>query len=183
MTRICLFYARAKSTGVQTWRCRASRQLSRRIRKKEETVKSAALVHAARSGATGGADTGGLVRFLRGENAIAGVAEAGEDVALLVDPLVDVAHVNVDARVLRFNRPDAFGGGEQAHERHVGAAPLLDCCQCCHSGAARGEHGVEHERLGARDLLGELVVVGDGREGLGVAVHAEVPHLQRHAAG
>ena len=65
-------------------------------------------------------------RSLRAEQAVAGVAEAGHDVALLVEALVDRGgedrHVRVDAVQLR----DALGRGEQADELDLLGAALLE---------------------------------------------------------
>ena len=54
-----------------------------------------------------------------GKDAVAGVAETGKDVALFVQPLVDMCDVNIDAGVLRLHRSDAFGAGDEANEGHV----------------------------------------------------------------
>ena len=50
-----------------------------------------------------------LVRLLRAEDPVARVAQAGQDVAFLVQALVHVREVDLDVGVLSLNRLDALG--------------------------------------------------------------------------
>src|ERR1700722_10195223 len=60
--------------------------------------------------------------LLRPEHPVAGVAEAGHDVAVVVQPLVDGGGPDRNVRMLLLKMRDAFGGGEQADETDVAGA-------------------------------------------------------------
>jgi hypothetical protein len=101
--------------------CRQSRQLSRVVHRQGTTGEEGGGVGGAAGALTAaaageGGKTGRLVRLFGAEYAVAGIAETGQDVALLVDPLVNVAHVDVDAWVLSLNGTDTLGRGEETHQ-------------------------------------------------------------------
>src|SRR5581483_12054190 len=59
---------------------------------------------------------------LRPEHPVAGVAEAGQDVAVVVQPLVDRRGPDRHVGMLLLELRDALGGGEQADEADVAGA-------------------------------------------------------------
>src|SRR4029078_4854390 len=68
----------------------------------------------------------GAVLSLVPEQAVAGVAEAGYDVALFIEPLVDRRGVDRHVGVLGVKRREAFGAGQQAHELDLSRRCLLE---------------------------------------------------------
>ena len=57
--------------------------------------------------------------------AVAGVAEARHDIAVIVEPLVNRRRPDRDIAVLCLKMPDALGGGEQADEADIPGAACL----------------------------------------------------------
>src|SRR5207342_1589441 len=96
---------------------------------------------------------------LRPVEPVARVAEAGDDVAPLVQAAVDGcghdAHLGVFALKVR----DPFGGGDEADERDRPRAGLLHRGDRGRARAAGREHRVEHDRVAlAVAELGQLDV-------------------------
>ncbi|GAA1916372.1 hypothetical protein GCM10009775_06050 [Microbacterium aoyamense] len=110
---------------------------------------------------------------------IAGVAEAGHDVALLVEPLVERAQHegHVAALDLRLDRGDALGRAEDADRRDVLRAAVEEELDRGAERTARREHRVEHEALAVAQVVGKALGVGRRLERLFVARHAEEPDL------
>ena len=116
------------------------------------------------------------MKLLRAENAVARVAEAGDDVAVLVEMIIECAGVDVDVGVLLLNGLDAFGSGDEHHERDVLAAALDHLADGFAGRAAGGEHRVDDHHVALGHVLGHLAEVGVGFERLFIAVHADVAH-------
>ena len=83
--------------------------------------------------------------LLGAENAVAGVAQAGDDVAVLVEVIVERASVDVDVGELLLNGLDALGSGDEHHERDVLAAALLHFADGLARRAAGGEHRIDDD--------------------------------------
>ena len=104
-----------------------------------------------------------------------GVAQAGQDVALLVELAVDGGGVDRDLRVLGVQGLDAFGGGDEADELHVSCTPAFLRKDDRRRAAAAGrEHRVDQQHFGVGDVGRKLLVVADRLERLLVAVDAQV---------
>lgn len=74
------------------------------------------------------AGTGAAPRRLplpRAENAVTGVTEAGDDIAVLVEMGIDGGRIDVHVRVRFFNALDAFGGAYEVEAEDALAAALL----------------------------------------------------------
>src|SRR5688572_704596 len=116
------------------------------------------------------------------ELAIAGVAEPGHDVALLVEPAIERRAVDLDIRMRGLDRCDPFGRGDQVDELdadRLDGAPALQNVDRRGGRAAGGEHRVEDEAQVDRRRVGQLVVVLDRAERALVAEQAEMPDLRR----
>ncbi len=119
-----------------------------------------------------------VVIFLRAEAAVAGVAEAGDDVAFVVEVGVDAGGVDGDVGVFGVDGEDAFGGGDEADEFQAGDAALFEEVDGGDGGASGGEHGVEDQQEGVGgEGGGDLDVVLDGLEGFFIAEEADVTDL------
>src|SRR5690606_3918402 len=103
---------------------------------------------------------GGLTRSCA-EDTVAGVAEAGEDVAAVVQFAVDGCAVDGNFGVLVVDAADTFGGGDEADDAEVADAGLLEEGDGAGGAAAGGEHGVDQQHLGGGDVGGQLAVVAD----------------------
>src|SRR3954470_23951599 len=97
---------------------------------------------------TGGCDTpDDSGRFLLGsENLVAGIAQAGEDVAELVQVVVDAGDVDLDIRVCGFDPLEAFGRSDQEQALDLLRAGRLEHVHRGDQSARRGEHGVDDDR-------------------------------------
>ena len=91
--------------------------------------------------------------------AVAGVAEAGHDVAELVEPLVQRRRHHGDRHVepgeVRLQPRDALRRREQADRGDVGGAALEQQLDRRRQAAAGGEHRVEHVALAAGQVFGQ----------------------------
>jgi magnesium transporter len=113
--------------------------------------------------------------------AITRVAEAGHDVALLVEALIErtqhEGHVAVADLLL--DRRDALRGAEDADRGHVLCTAREEEVDRCAQRPAGREHRVEHEALPVAEVLGQALGVGVGLQGLLVARHPEKADLGR----
>ena len=111
------------------------------------------------------------------EEAVAAVAEAGQDVALVVEFFVE--HGDVDLRVGMggLEGGQALGRGDDGNDRELADAAFLEAVDGVGEGAAGGEHGVEQEDPHGFGAGRELAVVLHGPESLLVAVDAHVADL------
>src|SRR5688572_393908 len=117
---------------------------------------------------------GGIREELSPENPVAGVAEAGQDVALLVQLAVDSGRVDRDVGVGLVQRVNPLRRRDEADEFHAGHPRLLQHRNGRTTAATGGEHRVYQQDLGRRDVGRELLIVADRLERFFVAVHAQV---------
>ena len=111
----------------------------------------------------------------RRELPVAGVAEAGDDVADLVEPLVEGGEVERHVRVGLLQGVAAFRRGDDADELHLRDADRLEDIDRGNRAAAGRQHRIEDEGQVDIGLRRELVVVSDRLECGVVAVKPEVP--------
>src|SRR5690606_12941612 len=96
--------------------------------------------------------------------AVSGVAEAGDDVGVLVEALVHGGGDDLDltARPDRLlHGPQALGCDEQADGRDVAGAAVEEVLDRRDERVAGREHGVQDEDLATAEVLGQPVGVGD----------------------
>jgi len=105
--------------------------------------------------------------------AVAEIAEAGDDVFPGVEAGVEDSKNDRNPRVVALDAFDPFRCADDADERDVRGAPLLDGGDGVGGGAASGEHGIDNQCAGllnGREF--EVVVAGDG--GFVIALEADV---------
>src|SRR3954470_8198688 len=118
---------------------------------------------------------------IRTEDPVAGVAQAGADVAGGVQLAVDHRRGDRDVRMGGAQRLHALGGGDQADEVQPLRARALEPGDRLRPAAAGGQHRIHHEHLGVFHAGGDVLVVAHWPQRLLVAVHAEVAHARlRH---
>ncbi len=118
------------------------------------------------------------MRLLRRVQAVAGVAQARDDVGVLVEHFVHGADDDVDVRVLALHAGDALGAAENTHEDDATRAAVLEVLHGEAGAAGGGQHGIEHEAGadGEHDRGGDLGVREDRSKGWLVgAAHGQVP--------
>lgn len=98
----------------------------------------------------------------RPEQTVARVAEAGEDVAFVVEAAVDGGGENGDMRMRGLHGGDAFRGGEQGGEADAFRPGFHEGRDRLHGGAAGGEHGIEEDQIRLGEIGGMPEVVGLG---------------------
>src|SRR5450756_189699 len=91
----------------------------------------------------GGADQ--LPRAASAELAIAGVAQAGQDVALLVELAVHGRAVDLDIRMSACDGVDSLRRHDQVDELDTRRAPTLEHLDRRRCRSARGQHRVEDQ--------------------------------------
>jgi len=115
------------------------------------------------------------------ELAVAGITEAGHDVALLVELPIQGRAVDLHVRMRLGDGPHTLRRGDQVDELDPHRTPSLQDLDRRGGGAAGREHRVEDEAEVDVRRRGKLVVVLDRAEGALVAEEAEVPDLRgRH---
>src|SRR6185312_2604345 len=153
-----------------------------------------------RGGATGGsgADDDGVEcplgwlhsALLGAEDLVTGVAEPGQDVALLVEPLVDRGRVDLDVGVRGLDALEALRRGDQDQALDARAAGGLQHVHGGDQGTGSGQHRVDDQRDALVHAAGELLVVGDRLQRPLVALQAhhadlgggdQVEHARQHA--
>src|SRR6185295_13229174 len=90
---------------------------------------------------SGGA--GGCSELAGAEQAVAGVAQARQDVALRVELAVERGREDVDVRVRLEQPPHALGRGDDREEADAPGSGALEGAHRRHRRAARGQHRVE----------------------------------------
>ena len=93
---------------------------------------------------------------MRAEDAIARVAEARHDVALLVESFVDRSGVHHDIWVQSLHHSESFRCSDEAHELNRLHAELLQDLHCMRCTTASGEHGIHQDHGTERNLIGQL---------------------------
>ena len=88
---------------------------------------------------------GGQKNLFCAEDAVARVAEAGDDVAVLVEMIVERCDVDVHIRMLLLHHSHALRGADDAHELDVLAADFLHELHRGGRAAAGGEHGIDDD--------------------------------------
>ena len=114
---------------------------------------------------------------LRAEEAVARVAEAGDDVAVLVEAAVESGDEYLHIRVRFRHGFDAGGSGDDAHEHDLFAAAVLEEAYRRGRAAAGCEHGIEQDSHAVLDAVGELAVVFVRLQRFLVAVESDVSHF------
>src|SRR5690606_16248751 len=111
------------------------------------------------------------------EDLVTRIAQAGNDVAMLVQMLVHRGSEDLHVGVGFIDPLDPLRRGHQ-HQRSdlVGAGPLEHVDGSDH-GAARGQHGADDQRPALVQFVDQLLQVGVGLEGFLVAHQADHAHL------
>ena len=115
--------------------------------------------------------------LLRSEYPVAGVAQTGADIGVLVELSVQMADVDLNVGVRLGQHLEALGSGDDAHEFYALSALLLNKGDSVDGGAAGGQHGVQDYDGALIYAFRKLAVIFMGDVGLGVAVHSDVAHL------
>ena len=122
-------------------------------------------------------ESGGFFTLLGAEDPVAGIAQAGNDVGMVIELFVAGSQVHLHVGMGSLDSPDALGAADDVHHDDVLAAVLLQEVDGSHSGAAGSQHGVNHEGDAVLDILRKLAVVFHRLVGLGVTVQADVADL------
>ena len=115
----------------------------------------------------------------RAEDAVARVAETGDDVALLIEMVVDGGDVDGHVRMLLVHEADALRRRDEAHERDGLRALFLEQRERRRRAAARREHRIDDDEHALGDIARQLAVILDGLERLRIAVEADVADARR----
>lgn len=94
--------------------------------------------------------------LLRAEDTVAGVAQAGDDVAVVVQLLVQGADIDVHIGVGLMQGLQALGRGHQADELNVLGTALFDLADGVTGAAAGGQHRVQNKDSRSLMSLGSL---------------------------
>src|SRR6266516_1669425 len=113
------------------------------------------------------------------EQPVPGVAQARQDVAVLVELPVEGSRVHGHVGVGGEHRLDALGRGDEAQEAHARGPGFLQGLDGGDGRAAGREHRVQHEKRAVLLARGDLEVVVDGLERVVVAVQADVSDARR----
>ena len=116
--------------------------------------------------------------LLRRVQAVAGVAQARDDVGVLVEHFIHGADDDVDIRVFALHAGDALGAAEHTYEDDATGAAVLEVLDGEAGAAGGGQHGIEQEAgaQGEHDRGGDLGVREDRVEGRLVgAAHGQMP--------
>ena len=108
------------------------------------------------------------------KDSIARVAQTRDNIAVLVEVVIERAGIDFDIRMVLLEIRNAFGRGNEDHELDVLAAALFHLVDCSGSGAAGGKHRVDNEDIALGDVLGHFAEVDVGDEGFFITEHADV---------
>ena len=103
------------------------------------------------------------------EYSVAGVAETGNDVRVLVEPFIAGGDIDIDVGMILLDTCDAFGTADDAHELDMLHAVFLEEGDRRRGGAAGCEHGVNDDDVALLNIGGHFVVVFNRLVGFGIA--------------
>src|SRR5215470_7242179 len=89
---------------------------------------------------------------LRSVQTIAGVTEAGHDVAVVVEMAVDGRGIHGHVGVVRVEILEAFRTRQETHELDRARSRLLEPVDRGHRGVAGGEHGIDDDGIAIAHL-------------------------------
>src|SRR5687767_973034 len=104
------------------------------------------------------------------EQAVASVAKAGNDIALLVEVVVHGSREDRQVGIEVVNVADAFGGGDEVDETHPGRATLGEQVEGSDGAAAGGEHRVDEDHFEVTQVMRKALVIHSGFQSLFVAL-------------
>src|SRR6266513_2874943 len=113
---------------------------------------------------------------LRAVQPIAGVSQAGDDVAVRVEVAVDGRRVHGDVRMVRVEVLEPLGTRQETEELDRARPRRLETRHGRHRRVAGGEHRIDDDGVAITHVAGHLEVVLDGGQRLGIPVEADVPH-------
>ena len=117
----------------------------------------------------------------RAEQSIAGVAESGEDVAVLVELAVECGSKDRHVGVSFAKARDAFRRGDKTEELDPLCTGALERRDRARGASAGREHWIEQEEIALRRVARHLEVVVHRLERVVVAIQADVPNARtRH---
>ena len=115
--------------------------------------------------------------LLRTEDAVACVAEAGNNVTVLIEMIVKSCNVDIHIGMIFLHTLDTFGSADDAHELDVLYAIILQELDSCRSRAAGSEHWVNDDNVSLLDVGRHLEVVLNRLKSLRIAEQANVTDL------
>src|SRR6266540_1779016 len=115
----------------------------------------------------------------RAEQPVSGVAQAREDVAVVVELPVEGGRVHGDVGVGGEHRLHTLRRGDEAEEAHARGPGFLQGLHGSDGRAPGREHRVQHEKRPVLLARGDLEVVVDGLECVVVAVQADMSDARR----
>lgn len=119
-----------------------------------------------------------LKHFTRPEIAVTCVAEAGHDVAAVVEALIDSASEDRHIGVMGMECLHTGGRGEHADEAQARGPAGLELAGGLHRALAGGQHGIEQEHIGPAQGGGKFGIIGAGGRGFLIAGNADVRELR-----
>ena len=128
------------------------------------------------------ASAAGVMNFygeilLGAEDAVACIAQAGDDVAILVQLFILCGNINVNIGVCFVQGFQSFGGGNQANELDMLGTALFDLANGVNGAAAGSQHGIQNKNIALGNILGQLAIIFHRLQGLLIAVQANVADL------
>src|SRR6266851_9759961 len=123
---------------------------------------------------------GPVALFLfRAEEAVAGVPEAGHDITVIVELVVDGGGKDRHVGMRGPEGHDALGRGDET-DIFEGPDPApLEAVQRGDRRVGGGEHRVDDDHVTLRDVVRHLEIVLDGRERLGIAIESDMADARR----
>src|SRR6185312_7143066 len=110
----------------------------------------------------------------RAEETVAGVAEAGEDISLVVELAIERGTEDRDIRVRAVHSLHTGGRGDETEEANPRCAGALERVDGSNGASARREHRIEQEEIALAGVRGNLEVVVHRLERLVIAVQPDV---------
>ena len=115
----------------------------------------------------------------RAEKTVTGIAEAREDVSLLVELTIERRAEDQDIGMCVGQTANTFGCGYEAEETDTRGAGTLEGSNGRNRTAPGGKHGVEQKKVALARITGHLEVVIHRLERVVVAVEANVSNARR----
>ena len=83
--------------------------------------------------------------LFRAKNAVTGIAQTGQDVAVFIQTVIEGGCINLDIGVFTVQALYPFRSCDQTNELDVFDSPLLEQCNRCRSAATSSQHRIDDD--------------------------------------
>ena len=117
------------------------------------------------------------VEFFGSENTVAGVAEARQNISVVVQALIERSRIDIHVGMIGLHTPYSFGGSHEAHQADVRTTFLFQHLDRVGRASSRSQHRIGDDDHAVVDVFGQFAVVENGVVRFVIAVETDMSDL------